>query len=104
MKHAAQLHCEFIKLAKEFYGKDIDLSRTMQAPFMPRIKCSSCGKFMRPMVQVEDEGRVSYSIPESIKWKQQLNLPEAFWPHDNMIMIIYWCPTCGEIDAEYNQG
>jgi len=104
MKHAAQLHCEFARYAKDFYGDDIDLARTMQAKFLPRINCGHCGQHMRPIIQVADDGKVSYTIPNSIKWKQQLNLPAALWPHDNMIVMIYWCPTCGEIDAEYNQG
>lgn len=99
--------CNVEKIAlKVLFSEDCDVKTTYQNPFPKSIPCpkKTCDGNMIPMLQVDDrEGNVANFLPEQLVKDRKKDI-EALWPHDALVVMVYYCPKCGDVKADYNQG
>ena len=101
--HLAQIQGEYVRMASMvdasvYYGRDVDPERSWQAPFPSELSCEKCGRRMVPLFQVYEDERTNV-----VAKKPPLDGQEI-WPHDATASVVYWCTSCGNVDARFNQA
>jgi hypothetical protein len=85
---------------KVSFGDDA-VVKTWQDDFPLQVKCVKCG---------DPDSRIAFVAHEFEATRKfavcQLHesMPGALWPHDAIAVAVYFCPTCLEVTAKWNQA